>query len=448
MNRTRKFLSVFAALTLVSLIFVTPASAFDGRSGDRIVIDADEVINDDLYITAGEIVMNGTVNGDLIAFGQTITINGTVNGDLMAAGQTVVINGEVTDDARIAGSGLQVGDQAVIGGDLLAAGASLETREGGKIGGELVLGSAQALLSGDVTGDVLAGTSALEMRGEFGGDVQAFVDATGQAQSGPPMSMFMTQSPISIPSVSPGLTISKNAKIAGNLEYTSHVDLPIPSGVVAGNIKRTDFAVSPEAVKPLPPTPAQKVGTWLLGLIRSAVTLILFGLFLGWVFPTLMKALPEKIRSQPLPSLGWGAIAWLSFFVSLFVVVALMVLGGSIFGILTLRAISGTIIWGGIVTLFAMLVGFVVITSYMTKVVVGTLLGKSILLQTSPALAEHKVWPMVIGTTLVVFIVGLFHFPLLPLGFFGWLINFAVILLGLGALWLRGRDSLRTPGTA
>jgi hypothetical protein len=29
---------------------------------------------------------------------------------------------------------------------------------------------------------------------------------------------------------------------------------------------------------------------------------------------------------------------------------------------------------------------------------------------------------------------------LLPLGFFGWLLNFAVVLFGLGALWLWGRE--------
>jgi len=130
------------------------------------------------------------------------------------------------------------------------------------------------------------------------------------------------------------------------------------------------------------------------------------------------------------------------------VVVILMVLGGWIFGTLTLGGINGTIIWGGIATLFAMLVGFVVITSFVTKVVVGSTLGKSILLQTGPALANHKVWPMVVGVTVIVFVVGMFYFPLLTLGFFGWLINFAVILLGLGALWLLGRDSLgKTPMT-
>ncbi len=85
MNHTRKFLSIFVLAILLALTFITPAYAFDGRSGDKVVIEAGEVINDDLYVGAQEFVLDGTVNGDLIVFAQTVTINGKVDGDLMAA---------------------------------------------------------------------------------------------------------------------------------------------------------------------------------------------------------------------------------------------------------------------------------------------------------------------------------------------------------------------------
>ena len=58
----------------------------------------------------------------------------------------------------------------------------------------------------------------------------------------------------------------------------------------------------------------------------------------------------------------------------------------------------------------------------------------------NPSLAEHKVWPMVVGVSLVVIVIALFNFPLLPLGFFGWMLNFVVVLFGLGALWLLNRE--------
>jgi hypothetical protein len=41
----------------------------------------------------------------------------------------------------------------------------------------------------------------------------------------------------------------------------------------------------------------------------------------------------------------------------------------------------------------------------------------------------------------VVAVIALFQFPLIP-GFLGGLLNFVVILLGLGAFWLWGRERI------
>jgi hypothetical protein len=48
---------------------------------------------------------------------------------------------------------------------------------------------------------------------------------------------------------------------------------------------------------------------------------------------------------------------------------------------------------------------------------------------------------MVIGVIVTVAVIALFRFPLIP-GFLGGLLNFGVILFGLGALWLWGRERL------
>jgi len=443
MKTTYKFLSVLTLIALLTLTFATPALAFDERSGDKVVIKSDEVINDDLYVSAAEFILDGTVKGDMIVFAQSITINGTVEGDLFAAGQVVVINGKVMDDARIAGAGLQVGDHAVIGSDLLVGGASLEMQNGSLVKGELVSGSGQALLAGNVNGNVLAGTAALQLDGNFGGNVDAYVDVTADTKSSPPMNMYMTNIPLSLPSVKPGLTIADNANIAGNLKYTSTMDLPIPNAVVSGKVTRVQPQVS-ATQRAVAPTSAQIVGTWALNLLRTIITMILFGLLLGWLFPTFMKALPEKVKEHPWGSLGWGALAWAAFFFALFAIILAMIFGGMVFGFLTLGGISGTIIWLGILALFGFTILFVLVTSYLAKIVVGDMMGKWILNRANPALAEHKIWPMVIGTSLLILIIELFRFPLLPFGFFGWLINFSVILCGLGALWIWGREKMQS----
>ena len=57
------------------------------------------------------------------------------------------------------------------------------------------------------------------------------------------------------------------------------------------------------------------------------------------------------------------------------------------------------------------------------------------------ALAEHRYWPMVVGVLITVAVIALLSFPLIP-GFLGGLLNFAVVLFGLGALWLWGRERM------
>ncbi|HEY2979786.1 MAG TPA: polymer-forming cytoskeletal protein [Anaerolineales bacterium] len=447
MKYMHKIVSVLTLLMLLTLTFVTPARAFDGRSGDNVVIAAGEVINDDLYVTAENFTLDGTVNGDVVVVGRTVTINGTVDGDLTAAAQVVVINGSVTDDVRAAGEALQFGESAQVGGDVVVAGASLETKRGSTVGGELVVGSGQALLAGDVTGDVMAGTGGLELRGSFGGDVHAFVDATADSASEPPMNIYMMQVPISIQPIKPGLIIADTARIAGDLEYSSTVDLPIPSGAVAGKVTRVEPAVHEGRVVRAP-TQGELVGHWALDVLRSAATLILLGLLLGWLFPRFIQALPEKLRSQPLPSLGWGAVAWAAFCFTLLAIVVATVLSAILFGVLTLGGLSGAVIVIGILLFFALIVSFALTVAYLSKVIVGETLGKWILGRSNPAMADHKVWPLVVGVLVLVLVIGILTFPLLPLGFFGWLVKFAVELLGLGALWLWGREAWRTRKTA
>lgn len=55
MKAITKIFTVFTLFAILELTFVTPVTAFDGRSGDNLTIAADEVINDDLYVTAGKL---------------------------------------------------------------------------------------------------------------------------------------------------------------------------------------------------------------------------------------------------------------------------------------------------------------------------------------------------------------------------------------------------------
>jgi cytoskeletal protein CcmA (bactofilin family) len=439
MNHTRIFLTVLLLTTVVALTFATPARAFDGRSGDRVIVESSEVVDDDLYVGATEFILDGTVNGDVIAFAQTVTVNGTVNGDLFAAGQTVIVNGTITGAIRMAGSVLFVGESASITKDIVSAGYSLEVRKGSAIGRDLIFAGGQMLMAGDVTRDVQTATSAFELRGTVGRNVKAELGTTNPAQMGPSPTMFMPQSAISAPALRPGLKIEPAAKVKGNLEYTQDTKLTLPAGIVSGKVLYTAFV--PTVTGTQEPTFAQKVSRWALTFLRSSITHILVGLLLLWLFPTFVKRLSENLRTRFWPSLGWGAVSWVVFIVALVLVVLATIAGGILFGTLTLGQLTGTFVWLGILALFVLIIGFVLTTSFVAEVVFGMTLGSWILTRAHSSLAENRYWPMVIGVLITLAVVALLSFPVIP-GFFAWLVNAAVILFGLGALWIWGRDRL------
>lgn len=439
-SRTHKLLNAAILLVLLSLIVVTPAYAYDGRSGDKVTIQASQVIDDDLYVGANEFVLDGTVNGDTVAFGQIVTVNGTVNGDLITAAQTVVVNGTVTGNIRMAGSVLYVGEKARIAGDLLGAGYSLEIRKGATIGRDLVSATAQTLDAATVGRNVLAYTGALQIDGNVAGDVRAHVGEAGQRQEGIPPTMFMGQSTVPVPLLKPGLTIDPAVKIGGHLEYTQNADLAIPSGVVAGKVTRVAQPVAENQPAP-EQTAGQKVFGWVLSSGRSLITLLLIGLFMLWLFPVFMASTSNELQTKPWPSLGWGVVAYAGFFFVVLLLVFVMILGAVVFGMLTLGGLSGTIVVLGLLGLFGLIVAFVLATSFLAKIVFGITLGKWILTRLNSPVATHRYWPMVLGVAITVAVVALLTFPLIP-GFLGGLLNFAIILFGLGALWLWGRHRM------
>src|SRR5215217_6857180 len=220
-NATRLLVVAGLAL-LVGLIMASTAWAVETRSGDSVVIGPDEVVDDDLYVTANNVVIDGTIRGDLVAFGQSITVDGTVEGDLIAAGRSVEIRGTVEDDARIAGQTLLLGEGAEVEDDLIAAGFSLQNLPDSSVGGTLLYAGYQALLQGTVDEDVSVAANGLELGGEVGGNVDAEVDGE---DGGPPPFLFAQQA--AAPAVDSGLTLTDSAVVGGDLTYESSTEARI-----------------------------------------------------------------------------------------------------------------------------------------------------------------------------------------------------------------------------
>jgi hypothetical protein len=178
-----------------------------------------------------------------------------------------------------------------------------------------------------------------------------------------------------------------------------------------------------------------------LNFVRNSITLILIGLLLLWLFPFFVRGLSDQLQAKPLPSLGWGAVAWIVFFLVVLLIIAVTAIGGILFGVLTLGQLSGTVLGLGLLALFGLVVGFVLATTFVAKVVFGVALGKWIFQRTNSSLVEHRYWPMVVGVLITLAVTALLTFPLIP-SFLGWLLNFGIVLLGLGALWLWSRERM------
>lgn len=430
------------AAILLTLSAVTPAAAAETRQGSHIVIAADEVVADDLYVMADTFTLDGTVEGDLVVLASLITINGTVEGDLMATAQTIIIDGQVADDARLAAAVIFLGPQARIGDDLMNGCSSLEARPGSIIAGDLMNASSQALLAGEVGDDVVIGANGLEVRGTIGGDLTAEV---GEASSEYTFFPSMPNLGVTVPSVRPGLTLDPEARIAGNLTYTQSADLAIPSGVVSGAVTRREPVIEQPQSGRFPietrrPTTAEKIGDWFLSLLRRSATLLLVGLLLAWLAPRLVPDLGRKIETRPLPSLGWGVVAWAAFWFALLVVLFAALFLTFFFATLTLGGLAAAAAILGLLLLIEMVIAFVLVTSWLTFVTIGTLIGRLILNALKPGLGEHRLWPLLLGVVLIAIVT--------EAPFIGWLIGLLVVLFGLGALWLQGGEFLRARSAA
>jgi cytoskeletal protein CcmA (bactofilin family) len=437
---TRRWL-ILIGLVVISalgaLIAAPGARAFESRGGDTVVIGADEVVEDDLYVSAGTFTLEGTVQGDLVAVGGTLNINGAVEGDLIAAGQNLIVRGTVEDDARVTGYAITL--EGEVGDDVVAAGFSLASTGSGAIGGDLMMIGYQTLLDGSVGGDASVAGGAVKIGGTIQGDAKIDVGGSEQGASLPPFYDFMPNTP-SVPTVPGGLTLAEGAAIEGDLTYTANTRAGVPSGAVAGEVDFNEYEPETRRARRQQPSPAMRALRWLLDQARRLATLLLVGVLMMGLTPRWTRLLAKQIEEKPLPSLGWGLVSVGAFGALMVALVMATVLLTLLFGLVTL---------GGLGRRFAVLGGlaatatgfsFSLLWRYVTAIAVGLLVGQLVFrLFQSPA-AEHRWWPMVVGVVLFVAVTAV---PVL-----GWLVRLIAVLLGLGAVWLWGMGKARRQPTA
>lgn len=424
------FASLVAVTALMIFAFTSSGWAIETRTGEDVVIGADEVVDDDLYVGANSVTVEGTVEGDLVAAGATIRVNGgTVEGDVNAAGQTIIIDGTVEDDVRVAGQAVVLGENAQITDDVIAFGYSLESSSGSVVGGDLALGGYQALLAGTVEGHVRGGAAAgIELAGEVGGDMDVEADGGGAQDAG---AQFAPGPRVQIPDVEPGLTLTDSARIDGDLRYRSSTEANIASGAeIGGEVAYEQVAREGAEAEPT------GIVAVLLGSLRLFATLLVIGALTVWLAPSLVNGAAETLRGRPLLSLGWGVLALAIFAVLFVLVLALTILLAILFGFLTLGGLVATIIGAGVLAEVVLALTFAVSVVFLAPIVVSFLGGRMLLGSSLPEGVGGRIVALVVG--LLIYVV------LRAIPIVGAIVTLAVILFGLGALCVWAWRAMRT----
>jgi hypothetical protein len=285
-NIFRLFSGLLLAIILI-MLGAMPALAFDGRTGETVTIDKGEVVNDDLYMAGGDLVINGIVEGDVFAGGRSITVNGDIKGAATIAGQYITINGSVRDSVRLAGQNITIiGD---IGGDAVIFGQTVLIQSGSTIGGDLVLGASIVNVNGAVDGRIMGGAGQVMISDVVGEDVNLEVDK---------------------------LIITSTAVIKGNVDYTSENEAEINSSAeIDGTINRT----LPEIKEPAKKGPVAEIPGKIAGFLMAFIT----GLVIIFLATRTITGMSEALIKYPWYCLGWGAFL---LFVTPFAIIILLVI--------------------------------------------------------------------------------------------------------------------------
>lgn len=420
-----------------ALLTLPGARAAELREGERLVVGAGEVVEEDLYAVGGEVVVEGTVRGDLVVAAGTVTVTGTVEGDVLAAARTVVVEGTVGDDVRLAGQALVVREGARIGDGLAVAGYSLQTERGSEVGGDVLLAAYQGELAGTVEGSVTAGVEALALAGTVGGDVRASVST---AESPAPATPWVPGTDVALPAVPSGLSLRETARVGGDLSYEGAREAELaPGAEVAGTVDfRQVGAPAPEDAAPAGP-----LAVALLAL-RRLVTLLLVGLLVLWLAPRAVGAAAGALRAHPWLSLGWGVLGAAGAALAAVVLLVAAVLLAVLLGWATLGGLAAAVVATAVVADLVLVLALVLALSLLAPVVVALAAGGAVL--RTPAAASF-------GRRAAALALGLLAYALLrAVPVLGPLLALAVALFGTGALlvavWgaLRSRRARGGPG--
>lgn len=229
---TPKRLTILLLLFFVLLLLsIGSAAAAETIVQEIYVVPADTVIEEDLYISANELYIEGRVEGDVVFLGAYAEISGEISGDFMAMATGVEISGLVEDDVRLLAAGVNISGE--IGDDLIATG-------GGGAGftaplpvGTQSISQGVFLRDGRVNGDLLLASGATQLSGVIQGDINGIVNTLALREA-------TIEGSVAVQTFT--LEVDEVSRVLGEFQYTA----PAPLDVNASLSEKIVFEELPQ----------------------------------------------------------------------------------------------------------------------------------------------------------------------------------------------------------
>ena len=342
-------------------------------------------IGGDRFLSGASAHETVSADRDVLVFGASLSVSGTVAGDVHAMGFDVDVEASVGGDIVASGASVQVSGPA--GGDLTASGATLRTGPDARIGGNARLAAASVTVNGPVDGSLTAAGAEITLNAPVAGDV---VLTAGDISFGP------------------------EGRIDGNLHYTSDAAIDIPARVI--DAERITFVPASDVRMwrefsdewrewdgPVALTP----GRVIMGFLINLVLFILIGAVFLSLAPGTVRTLRREADARPGMVILTGVIG-LSILFGFIPVSMISIVGLLLFPILLLLLVA------------AWTLGYILGAYVVTMRVMRAFGGED-----APTMYV-RLLALATGVT----VAALLNF--IPV--FGWLANFALVLLGIGAI--------------
>jgi hypothetical protein len=170
MRKLLSSLAVFVFVFFTITVSQVSAKVFMQETGD-VTVAKNEIVNDDLFVGAKNVNLDGTVNGDVFIGAENVRITGIINGNLHIGASVVNLGGRIRGNVYV-GSGNVTVSKSVIGGSLLIGGGSVTVDKDTVVSGSLLSGAGQITIDSPVKRNVFIGAGSAQINSTVGGELR------------------------------------------------------------------------------------------------------------------------------------------------------------------------------------------------------------------------------------------------------------------------------------